>query len=131
MRLTERLKQLSNPIDWSYTEKTLLGIGLNTSLFALFFLIASVSLLVPEFRSASNPAALTFTWYFSLGCMAMWGILFVIVYRLRQRDPDAMRAALRDYFHATFSRYEQLFEVLTCDEAYYRKPISLRHPLIF
>ncbi|MFP5430673.1 MAG: GGDEF domain-containing protein [Gammaproteobacteria bacterium] len=94
MRLTERLKQLSNPIDWSYTEKTLLGIGLNTSLFALFFLIASVSLLVPEFRSASNPAALTFTWYFSLGCMAMWGILFVIVYRLRQRDPDAIGPAI-------------------------------------
>jgi hypothetical protein len=38
---------------------------------------------------------------------------------------------LRDYFHATFSRYEQLFEVLTCEEAYLRKPIALRHPLIF
>lgn len=51
--------------------------------------------------------------------------------RLDQRNPDAMRAALRDYFHATFSRYEQLFEVLTCEEAYLRKPIALRHPLIF
>lgn len=26
---------------------------------------------------------------------------------------------------------KQLFEVLTCDEAYVKKPISLRHPLIF
>ena len=42
-----------------------------------------------------------------------------------------MRQTVRDYFHATFDRYEQLFEVLTCDEAYYRKPITLRHPLIF
>ncbi len=42
-----------------------------------------------------------------------------------------MRATLRDYFHATFSRYEQLFETLRCDEAYYKKPITLRHPLIF
>jgi 5-histidylcysteine sulfoxide synthase/putative 4-mercaptohistidine N1-methyltranferase len=57
--------------------------------------------------------------------------LFLRTPRLDQRDPDVMRAALRDYFHATFSRYEQLFEVLTCDEAYYRKPIALRHPLIF
>jgi hypothetical protein len=31
----------------------------------------------------------------------------------------------------TFDRYEQLFEVLTCDEAYFKKPIALRHPLIF
>jgi 5-histidylcysteine sulfoxide synthase len=57
--------------------------------------------------------------------------LFLRSPRLDQRDPDAMRAALRDYFHATFSRYEQLFEVLTCEEAYLRKPIALRHPLIF
>ena len=45
--------------------------------------------------------------------------------------PDAVRAAIRQYFVATFDRYEQLFEVLACDEAYYTKPISLRHPLIF
>ena len=30
-----------------------------------------------------------------------------------------------------FDRYESLFECLSCDEAYYVKPISLRHPLIF
>lgn len=46
-------------------------------------------------------------------------------------DSEQKRAEIRRYFHATFDRYEQLFEVLTCDEAYYRKPISLRHPLIF
>lgn len=41
------------------------------------------------------------------------------------------RREIRDYFHATFDRYEQLFEVLAGDEAYFRKPIPLRHPLIF
>jgi 5-histidylcysteine sulfoxide synthase/putative 4-mercaptohistidine N1-methyltranferase len=41
------------------------------------------------------------------------------------------RAEIRAYFHATFDRYEQLFEVLTSDAAYYEKPIPLRHPLIF
>ena len=50
---------------------------------------------------------------------------------LSGHDPDATREEIRRYFHATFDRYEQLFEVLTCDEAYYKKPISLRHPLIF
>ena len=49
---------------------------------------------------------------------------------LQGPTPDAVRAAIRDYFVDTFDRYEQLFEVLTCDEAYYKKPISLRHPLI-
>ena len=44
---------------------------------------------------------------------------------------EAMRQTLRAYFHATFSKYEQLFELLACDEAFYHKPISLRHPLIF
>ncbi len=46
-------------------------------------------------------------------------------------DSEQKRAEILRYFHATFDRYEQLFEVLTCDDAYYRKPISLRHPLIF
>ena len=44
---------------------------------------------------------------------------------------EAKRQELLDYFHATCDRYESLFEVLSCDEAYYEKPISLRHPLIF
>ncbi|MBP7469085.1 MAG: DinB family protein, partial [Thauera sp.] len=46
-------------------------------------------------------------------------------------DVEAKRAELLQYFHATFDRYESLFEVLASDEAYFRKPISLRHPLIF
>ncbi len=46
-------------------------------------------------------------------------------------NSEQKRAEILHYFHATFDRYEQLFEVLTCDEAYYHKPISLRHPLIF
>ena len=50
---------------------------------------------------------------------------------LADADPVASRRRILDYFHRTFDRYEQLFEVLTCDEAYFRKSISLRHPLIF
>ncbi len=46
-------------------------------------------------------------------------------------DPEAKRAEILRYFHATFDRYESLFQLLAGDEAYYRKPISLRHPLIF
>ena len=46
-------------------------------------------------------------------------------------DPEQKRRQILDYFHATFDRYELLFETLTCDEAYYVKPISVRHPLIF
>ncbi len=54
--------------------------------------------------------------------------------RTPQLDGDnveALRQQIRVYFNATFSRYEQLFEILTCDEAYFHKPIPLRHPLIF
>ncbi|OYY74131.1 MAG: SAM-dependent methyltransferase [Gammaproteobacteria bacterium 28-57-27] len=50
---------------------------------------------------------------------------------LSEHDVDSMRHVLSDYFHQTFSRYEQLFETLAHDEAYYKKPIHLRHPLIF
>ena len=46
-------------------------------------------------------------------------------------DAEAKRGEIRAYFIATFERYEQLFEVLTGDEAYFKKPIALRHPLIF
>lgn len=46
-------------------------------------------------------------------------------------DVEARRAELLACFHAVFDRYESLFEVLASDEAFYRKPISLRHPLIF
>ena len=46
-------------------------------------------------------------------------------------DIEAKRAEIRHYFHATCDRYESLFETLASDEAYYKKSISLRHPLIF
>ena len=50
---------------------------------------------------------------------------------LNGNDVNATRSVIRDYFHATFSRYEQLFEILVVDAAYFEKPIKLRHPLIF
>src|SRR5687768_5175301 len=43
----------------------------------------------------------------------------------------AKREEIREYFHSTLDRYEQLFETLRGDAAYFKKPISLRHPLIF
>ena len=46
-------------------------------------------------------------------------------------DAEQKRREICDYFHATCDRYEQLFDTLASEEAYYRKPISLRHPLIF
>ena len=46
-------------------------------------------------------------------------------------DVELKREEIRRYFHATFDRYELLFETLVRDEAYFRKPITLRHPLIF
>ena len=50
---------------------------------------------------------------------------------LQGRDAELKREEIRRYFHTTFDRYESLFEVLTQDEAYFHKPITLRHPLIF
>ena len=50
---------------------------------------------------------------------------------LAGNDAELKRAEIRSYFHATYDRYELLFETLTQDDAYFRKPISLRHPLIF
>ncbi|MGB9093135.1 MAG: 5-histidylcysteine sulfoxide synthase [Gallionella sp.] len=50
---------------------------------------------------------------------------------LSGNDAEAARREIREYFLATFNRYEQLFETLAGDQAYYSKPIPLRHPLIF
>lgn len=44
---------------------------------------------------------------------------------------DSKREEIRAYFHNTFDRYESLFSCLVGDAAYYQKPITLRHPLIF
>ena len=46
-------------------------------------------------------------------------------------DSELKRREILEYFDATYARYERLFEVLSGDEAYYVKPIALRHPLIF
>ena len=46
-------------------------------------------------------------------------------------DINHARQYLRAYFLNTFDTYESLFQCLRNDEAYYVKPISLRHPLIF
>ncbi|MDT8363632.1 MAG: 5-histidylcysteine sulfoxide synthase [Nitrosomonas sp.] len=50
---------------------------------------------------------------------------------LTGEDIPAKREEIRTYFHATLDRYEQLFETLSNNDAYYTKPIALRHPLIF
>src|SRR5512137_2631997 len=57
--------------------------------------------------------------------------LFIRTPLLTGSDPEQKRREICDYFHATCDRYEQLFETLRNDEAWYRKPIPLRHPLIF
>lgn len=46
-------------------------------------------------------------------------------------DAEGKRQEILRYFHSTSDCYELLFETLTSDEAYFRKPITLRHPLIF
>ena len=50
---------------------------------------------------------------------------------LADSDAAACRDRILEHFHQTCDRYEQLFEILKCDEAFYKKPIALRHPLIF
>ena len=42
-----------------------------------------------------------------------------------------VREQIRAYFNQTTDLYESLFQALISDEAYYIKPIHLRHPLIF
>lgn len=51
--------------------------------------------------------------------------------RLDFVSPASARETIGDYFKATFDRYERLFQVLQGSSAFYRKPIPLRHPLIF
>ncbi|PKO43088.1 MAG: SAM-dependent methyltransferase [Betaproteobacteria bacterium HGW-Betaproteobacteria-22] len=50
---------------------------------------------------------------------------------LTGKDIASKREEIRAYFHHTFKRYESLFETLANNEAYYHRPITLRHPLIF
>jgi len=50
---------------------------------------------------------------------------------LRHHTESQLRTLLRQYFISSFDRYESLFECLANEEAFYSKPIALRHPLIF
>lgn len=50
---------------------------------------------------------------------------------LTETSPDKVRHYFSTCFSETFDRYESLFECLANEEAFYKKPISLRHPLIF
>lgn len=61
----------------------------------------------------------------------MQNSLFARTPVLNGSDAKVTRQDIRDYFHATFDRYEQLFETLSGEQAYFKKPIALRHPLIF
>lgn len=46
-------------------------------------------------------------------------------------DYDAKREEIRTYFHSVFDKTEDLFNLMTTDEAYYIKHEALRHPPIF
>lgn len=46
-------------------------------------------------------------------------------------DIKTKRTEIKKYFNDTFELYESLFELLKDDDAFYEKPNSLRHPLIF
>jgi len=50
---------------------------------------------------------------------------------LTHGDVEAKRAEIKRYFNLTYDAYESLFTCLKGDEAYYQRPCSLRHPLIF
>ncbi|MFB0975253.1 MAG: 5-histidylcysteine sulfoxide synthase, partial [Tolumonas sp.] len=51
--------------------------------------------------------------------------------RLQGTDVAAKRQELLDYFIQTYDLYDSLFDCLACDDAWYKKSIPLRHPLIF
>jgi 5-histidylcysteine sulfoxide synthase/putative 4-mercaptohistidine N1-methyltranferase len=46
-------------------------------------------------------------------------------------EVEAKRNEIKEYFNSTYALYEELFEVLVDDGAYYERPCKLRHPLIF
>lgn len=50
---------------------------------------------------------------------------------LNEGSTEAKREEIKRYFNLTYDSYEMLFETLANDEAYYLRPCSLRHPLIF
>jgi 5-histidylcysteine sulfoxide synthase/putative 4-mercaptohistidine N1-methyltranferase len=50
---------------------------------------------------------------------------------LNQGEVEAKRAEIKAYFNLTFDTYEALFDTLASEQAFYLRPCSLRHPLIF
>lgn len=50
---------------------------------------------------------------------------------LHGTDVAAKRQELLNYFIQTYDLYDSLFDCLACDDAWYKKAIPLRHPLIF
>ena len=44
---------------------------------------------------------------------------------------EEKREEIRQYFHATYTIDEKLYEILANDDAFYLRPEPLRHPLIF
>lgn len=51
--------------------------------------------------------------------------------KLSGTDPEAKRQELKAYFQSTFDLYDSLFDCLATEDAWYKKSIPLRHPLIF
>lgn len=50
---------------------------------------------------------------------------------INQGEVTAKRAEIKAHFISTYETYENLFSCLNSEDAYYLKPESLRHPLIF
>ncbi|MBT8352643.1 MAG: 5-histidylcysteine sulfoxide synthase [Deltaproteobacteria bacterium] len=50
---------------------------------------------------------------------------------LNSGSAEAKKEEIRDYFHATYSIDEQLYETLKYDKSFYIRAEPLRHPLIF
>lgn len=50
---------------------------------------------------------------------------------LNEGDPETKREEIRNYFHATYSIDEQLYDTLARDESFYIRAEPLRHPPIF
>ncbi len=50
---------------------------------------------------------------------------------LNQPNPSVLREIMREYFHATFSIDEKLYDSIVRDEGFYLRADPLRHPLVF
>ena len=50
---------------------------------------------------------------------------------LNQGTAEEKREEIRQYFHATYSLDERLYDTLASEDAFYLRPEPLRHPLIF